>query len=211
MKPGFLALVVGLVLAAGTADAQVLFDFNGGPQYSGTPLDQFSGGLRAHFTGGYSIQDIQQVIGVLPTGFSGLGLSPNSVFGSDLGISFFKQSDGSTQTLQAVSILVAPQELSCDSSSTMRITAYNGATFVGSQTAVASLDSYTWPMISLGFVSAQPFDNVVVHFEAGPPTGGDWGGIFVADNLSVTPTPEPASLAAMGLGLASMARRLRRR
>ncbi|HVT11309.1 MAG TPA: PEP-CTERM sorting domain-containing protein [Fimbriimonadaceae bacterium] len=208
------ALGVALVGISAMAEGQsVLFDFNNGPQFTSTPIDQTVSGIRAHFeaTGsGYSIQDIAQVIGMLPTGFSGLGLSPNSVFGSDLLISF-KDASSNPLYLTSLSIQVAPQELACDSSSTMRITAYNGANLVGTNLAVATGDVFTWPTIDLGFTSAQSFDNVVVHFESGPPTGGDWGGIFVADNLLVTPVPEPAALVGLGLGVLAMSRLRRRR
>lgn len=212
MKLYRLTIAVGcLGLASMGITQSVLFNFDGGPQFTGTPLDQVSGGIRAHFTGtgsGYSIQNTDQVIGMLPLGFQGLGLSPNSVFGSDLGISFSRQSDGTAQNLSSVSILVAPQELACDSSSTMKITAYKGATVVGSQQAIApNLDTYTWPTITLSFTSGQVFDNVVVHFQSGPPTGGDWGGIFVADNLSATAVPEPASVTALVIGGLALLRR----
>lgn len=210
-----LALLAGTALAASLAGAQsVLFDFNAGPQFSGTPLDQISGGVRAHIaaTGsGYSIQNVAQVIGVLPTGFSGLGLSPSSVFPADLLISFFNQSDGSPLGLSSMSIMVAPQELACDSSSTMKIMAYSGTTFLGSRTAISLDQNYTWPIIDLAFDSAVPFDNVVVHFQSGPPTGGDWGPIFVADNIVATPAPEPLSMVAFGLGLSMLRRASTRR
>ncbi|HWA83423.1 MAG TPA: PEP-CTERM sorting domain-containing protein [Fimbriimonadaceae bacterium] len=211
-----LCLFAGVALACvpvGAGAQSVLFDFNSGPQFTGTPLDQIVGGVRAHFdaTGsGYSIQNTAQVIGMLPTGFTGLGLSPNSVFGSDLLISFKDAATSNPLFLSDVSIQVAPQELACDSSSTMRITAYSGASFVGTNLAVASGDVFTWPTIDLALASAQPFDNIVVHFESGPPTGGDWGGIFVADNLLATPVPEPAGLVGLGLGVLA-ALRLRRR
>ncbi len=217
LRSTFLATAGVLVGLVATAPAQnVLFDFNGGPQYSGTPLDQFSGGIRAHFTGtgsGYSIQDIAQVIGVLPTGFSGLGLSPNSVFGADLLISFWDATTGAAQYLDGAAILTAPQELACDSSSTMRISAYDGTTLVGSTTAISNDQNFTWPMIDLSFASTLPFDNVVIHFESGPPTGGDWGPIFVADNLTVTPSPapEPSAFAGLTIGLIAILRLRRAR
>lgn len=185
-----LAIGIGLACAIGAASAQsTLFDFNNGPQYTGTPQDQVAGGIRAHFTAtgsGYSIQNVAQVIGMLPTGFSGLGWSPNSVYGSDMMISFTDAVTGTPLNLSRVSIMVAPQELACDSSSTMKITAYKGTHLVGSSLAISNDPNYTWPTIYLAFASGVPFDNVVIHFQAGPPTGGDWGPIFVADNLVVT-------------------------
>jgi hypothetical protein len=35
---------------------------------------------------------------------------------------------------------------------------------------------------------------VVIHYDARPPTCQDWGPIFLADNMEVTPTPEPMIL-----------------
>lgn len=210
MKYG-LALTVAF-LACVTSGQSVLFDFNGGPQYEGTPLDQIVGGVRAHFDSigtGYSIQDIAQVIGVLPAGFSGLGLSPDSVYPSDMTISFWDASSGNPLYLNATSFMVAPQELACDTSSTMRISAYDGTTLVGTTTATATGDSFTWPTINLDFSSALPFDNLVIHFESGPPSGGDWGPIFVADNLVVTPAPEPACMAGLFVAVLSTIRRRR--
>lgn len=210
-----------LILAAGALGAltssvsaqSVLFDFNNGPQFTSTPLDQISGGVRAHFTAtgsGYSIQNTAQVIGVLPTGFSGLGLCPNSVFGADLMVSFFDASTSNVLQLSSVSFMTAPQELACDTSSTIRLSAFHGASLVGFVDATAQGDVFTWPTITPTFTSGQPFDNIVVHFQAGPPTGGDWGPIFAADNLTVTPVPEPATIIAIGVGLSLVALRRRR-
>ena len=39
-----------------------------------------------------------------------------------------------------------------------------------------------------------PFDKVVVHYDKAPVTGGDYGTIFMADNMVVTPAPLPAVL-----------------
>jgi hypothetical protein len=44
----------------------------------------------------------------------------------------------------------------------------------------------TWPVDTLGCTFAQGFDNVVVHYDSPPPTCSDYGGIFIADNMSVT-------------------------
>ena len=217
MKSFYLAVSIGILGVSGPASAQsVLFDFNSGPQYTSTPLDITVGGIRAHFgaTGnGFSIQDTAQVIGMLPTGFSGLGWTPNSVYGSDLTVSFWDAVTGNALYLTDASIMVAPQELACDSSSTMKISAYDGVNLVGSNTAITADQNFTWPVINLDFSSAQPFDNVVIHFQSGPPTGGDWGPIFVADNLLVTPSPapEPASLAGLCVGVLSLGRIIRRR
>jgi hypothetical protein len=169
---GFVAIALGLALAGGPAGATtVLFDFDGGPLHAPTPVTQMAGGITAQFTAtgsGYSIQEAN-VLGFTPAGFSGYVLYPNSVFASDLTITF-------DQALTDISLLYAPEEYATDSSATLRITAYAGATFVGTSTATASPPG-TWPTGTLAFSSVQPFDRVVVHYDAPPPTGGDWGPI----------------------------------
>jgi len=75
----------------------------------------------------------------------------------------------------------------------MRVTAYMNGTFVGTNTTTAQAG--TWPTATLAISAAQGFNSVVVHYDAPPPTGGDWGPIFMADNMSVTvAVPEPVSL-----------------
>jgi hypothetical protein len=192
-----MALVLGLTFLAGPArGASVLFDFDGGPLHAGTPLTQVAGSVTAQFTAtgsGYSIQEAN-VLGFTPAGFSGYVLYPNSVFASDLTISF-------DQGLTDISLLYAPEEYATDSSATLRITAYLGSTLVGTNTATADPPG-TWPTATLAFSSSQPFDRVVVHYDAPPPTGGDYGPVFMVDDVAVSPIPEPASLAATGVGLA---------
>ena len=140
---------------------------------------------------------IRQSIGVLPTGFSGLGLSPNSVFPADLMVSFPKD------TLTDFSIMVGPQELDTDSTATLRVTAYMNGLFVGTNTSMGS-EPFLWPSSTLNFSSPQGFNSVVVHYDSPPPTGGDYGTIFVADNMIVTAlasaVPEPASFTLLGMG-----------
>ena len=216
MKHTYLALSVGFVLAPMSAMAQsTLFEFNSGPRYTPLPLDQVSGNIRAHFTAtgqGFSIQYTPDAIGLMPAGFDGYGLSPSSVFGADLMVSFWDNTTGNALYLNDASMMIAPQELACDSSSTMKISAFNGTTLVGSNTAISFDQNYTWPLINLDFNSATPFDNIVIHFQAGPPTGGDWGGIFVADNLLVTPStvPEPTAIIGLAIGGLALSRRFRR-
>ncbi|MBS1703898.1 MAG: PEP-CTERM sorting domain-containing protein [Armatimonadetes bacterium] len=217
MKQLYLTLSVGLAMIPTAAMSQsTLFDFNNGPRYASVPLDQVSGNIRAHFTAtgqGFSIQYTPEVIGMMPAGFDGFGLTPNSVFPSDLMVSFFDFSTGNPLFLSDASIMVAPQELACDSSSTMKISAYSGTTFVGSNTAITADQNYTWPLINLDFSSTTPFDNIVIHFQSGPPTGGDWGPIFAADNLLVTPSPvpEPASIIGLAIGALALCQRFRRK
>jgi len=46
----------------------------------------------------------------------------------------------------------------------------------------------------LSITTAQGFNNVVVHYDAKPPTCQDYGPIFLADNMSVTLDPPPIVL-----------------
>ena len=49
----------------------------------------------------------------------------------------------------------------------------------------------------------QVFNSVVAHYDSPPPTGGDFGEIFVADNMIVTASvvPEPGGLVLLGIGI----------
>jgi hypothetical protein len=192
MKPStLLSGIAVLSLLFCEAKASVTFDFDSGPAYTALPLYQSADGITAHFTAtgqGFSIQPLP-VVGLWPAGFSGNCLSPNSVFASDLLISF-------DTLLSDISLLYSPEEYGTDTSCTMRITTYNGATSVGTATYTIPGDVFTWPAGTLAISPSQPFDNVVVHYAAAPVTGGDYGPIFMADNVTVTAAvPEPDSLA----------------
>jgi hypothetical protein len=204
----FCAIVALALLGTGAAQAQsVLFDFDAGPVHAPLPLDQVAGGITGHFTAtgeGYAIQPAD-TLGFTPIGFAGNCIYPSSVFPADLLIAF-------DHDLTDISLLYAPEEYTTDSSATLRITAYLGANLVGTNTATAAVPG-TWPSATLAFTSAQPFDNVVVHYDAPPPTGGDYGPIFMVDDVLVTPAvvPEPGAAAATAamfaaLGLARRAR-----
>jgi len=208
-KLSYVLLAAAICAPARAGSTTALFDFNSGPQFTSVPLDLTSNGVLAHFSAtgsGFSIQDTRQVIGVLPTGFSGLGLVPNSVFPADLLVSF------PNEKVTAFSIMVAPQELSTDSTATLRVTAFKNGVAVGTNTSMGT-EPFLWPSSTLSFSSPQGFDSVVVHYDKPPPTGGDYGPIFVADNMSVTvaAVPEPGGLtllAAATLGLLCRCRRL---
>jgi len=176
----------------------VLFDFNDAPFHGPLPLDLTAGGITAHFSAtgqGVSIQDPATSIGVIPAGFTGHCISPNSIYAADLLVGF-----GST-TLTDFSILYAPQELATDSSATMRVTAYLNGIFVGTATATASPPG-TWPSATLAISEPQGFNSVLVHYDSPPPTGGDYGPIFVADNMLVTAiVPEPSTALLLTSGL----------
>ena len=183
-----------LGLSLGTLRAQsVLFDFDNAPLHTPLPVNLTAGGITAHFSANpafynYSIQRAD-TLGFTPAGFSGYCIYPSTVFLCDLLISF-------DHPLTAASIMYAPEEYATDSSCTMRITAYMGSTLVGTSTHQIQ-EPGTWPTGTLSFSSMQPFDNVVIHYDHAPPTGGDYGPIFMADNLLVTPTLAPTALTAV--------------
>jgi hypothetical protein len=160
----------------------VLFDFDSAPLHSSLPINLTVGGITAHLSAtgqGYSIQEAN-VLGFTPAGFSGYILYPNSIYLADLLIRF-------DQTLTDFSILYAPEEYGCDSSATMRVTAYRSGSFVGTNTRSAGTPG-TWPVDTLSCGFAQGFDSVVVHYDHHPISGcTDWGPIFMADNMIVTP------------------------
>lgn len=172
---------VGALLFAAALRAQtLLFDFDMTPAHTPLPLDIVQPGCTAHFSAtgqGYSIQ-AAGVLGFTPAGFSGNAVYPSSVFAADLLVGF-------SAPLTDLSIMYAPEEYACDSSATLRVTAYRGATPVATTTSTAPVPG-TWPTGVLSVSAAQGFDNVVIHYDAAPPTGGDWGPIFMADNLLVT-------------------------
>src|SRR5690348_11795484 len=186
MKTKTLIALASLVLIQAGAQT-VLFDFDGAPRYTSLPINLTVGGVTAQFSAtgqGFSIQ-AANTMGFTPVGFSGNCIYPNSIYAADLKVAF-------STPLTAFSILYAPQELACDSSATMRVTAYLNGTLVGTTTnALAG----TWPTETLQFNSKQPFNQVVVHYDKAPVTGGDYGTIFMADNMMVTPAPQPIVLA----------------
>lgn len=164
-----------------------LFDFEDAPAHTSLPLQLSSAGVTAQFSStgqGFSIQSAS-TMGFTPAGFSGNCIYPNSVYAADLWVSF-------SAALTDFSILYAPQELACDSSATMRATAYMDGIKIGSTTTNAQAG--TWPSEILRFTSAQNFNRVVVHYETPPVTGGDWGPIFMADNMRITVAPAPIVL-----------------
>lgn len=200
MKRVIRAIVVVLALCSSSNASTALFDFNSGPQFSSLPLSLTVDGITAHFSStgnGFSIQNTAQVIGVLPAGFTGLGLTPNGVLGGDLLVDF------PNETATDFSIMVAPQELATDTTATLKVSAYLNGNLVGTNTSAATGDTFTWPSSTLSFSSAQGFNSVVIHYQSPPPGGGDYGVIFVADNMSVTATavPEPCSLTLVAMGV----------
>jgi len=151
------------------------------------PIDLTIEDLTAHFSAtgaGFSIQPAD-TLGFTPVGFAGLCIYPNSVFPADLVVDF-------SRTLTRFSILYSPQELGCDDSATMRVTAYMNAAAVGTNTTTAAAPG-TWPSETLSIVVPAGFNRVVVHYDAPPPTCQDWGQIFLADNVTVTLAAQPCA------------------
>jgi len=184
-----LILLGALILSCVGANAQsVLFDFDALPPHSGLPASYTVGAITASLSAtgqGFSIQPAN-TMGFTPVGFAGNCIYPNSVYAADLHIGF-------SSPLTSFSILYAPQELGCDDSARMRVSAYLSGALVGTATTTAA-NPGTWPSQTLASNSAQPFDRVVVHYDARPPTCQDWGPIFLADNMQVTPVPPPITL-----------------
>ena len=172
-----LLLVLGALVPA-SAGAQ-LFDFNSASRGAPLPIDQTVGGVTAHFTAtgdGFSIQDAD-VMGFTPVGFGGLCIYPSSIYLSDLLVSF-------SVPLTSFSIMYAPQELGCDNSAIVRVTAYMNDVLSGTATTTAPAPG-TWPVGTLSYSDPAGFNHVVVHYDQRPACG-DWGPIFMADNMNVT-------------------------
>lgn len=184
MKSGILAVMLDFVAGdAQAAQAQsILFNFDAAPLYAPLPIELSAGGVTARLSAtgqGYSIQSAATAP-VVPAGFTGQFIYPSGISASDLLIAF-------SVPLAVFSIQYAPQELACDSSATMRVSAYWNNTEVG--TATTNAVPGTWPVETLAIYPLQQFNNVVVHYDKVPVTGGDYGTIFIADNMSITPAP----------------------
>jgi hypothetical protein len=165
-----------------TAQTVVPFNFDNAPLHASLPLNVVEGGVTAALSAtgqGYSIQDSSAP--VAPVGFTGRFIYPNSIYAADLLIGF-------SQTVTAFSIQYSPQELGCDDSCTMRVTAFRNNVPVGTNTTTVQSPG-TWPVGTLGCTFVQGFDRVVVHYDAPPPTCQDYGVIFIADNMSITLAP----------------------
>jgi len=173
-----LATVLLTLLMPVNAGAQ-LFDFDSAPLHTSLPIDQTVGTLTAHLSAtgqGFSIQ-YANTMGFTPAGFGGLCIYPNSVFQADLLISF-------SQALTEFSILYAPQELGCDDSAIMRVTASMNGVPRGTATTTAPAPG-TWPTGTLSYSDLSGFNEVVIHYDRAP-LCTDRGPIFMADNMNVT-------------------------
>jgi hypothetical protein len=189
MKTGSL-LFLASFLAARAGAQSVLFDFDTAPLHTSLPISLTVGGIGAHFSAtgqGFSIQPANS-LGFTPAGFAGYCIYPNSVYAADLLVSF-------STPLTDFSILYAPQELACDASATMQVTAFFNGALVGTATTNATYQcTCTWPGQTLAFSSTQGFNIIVVHYVAPGPGCQDYGPIFLADNMLVTPAPLPMRL-----------------
>jgi len=160
---------------------QILFDFDNAPLYTSLPIYQTAGGITARLSAtgqGYSIQ-YANVLGFTPPGFAGRIIYPNSINLADLLVHY-------DHTLTDFSIMYCCQELGCDDAATMQVRTYMNGIFVGSSTRTATFPG-TWPVDTLRCSFPQGFDSVVVHYLLPPPTCQDYGTIFMADNMRVTP------------------------
>jgi len=191
--------LLALVTISGMAMSvrATLFDFNAAGEYTPLPINQVADGIKAQFLGDYSVQ-LPTVSGVTPVGFTGLCLAPSNT-AKDLTITF-------STVISDFSILYAPQELACDSSATMRAYAYMDTTLLGYNDQVASPPG-TWPSATLSYSNPAGFNKVVVHYQSRPPTGGDYGSVFLSDNVNVTALPEAGSLSLLAVGMLALLRR----
>ncbi len=170
-----------LVAHYAVAPGVVLFDFDDETLYAPLPLDITRGGLTAHVwapgTFGYYIQ-YADFTGFLPTGFAGKCVYPSSLYQATLEVDF-------SAPITEFSIMFAPQEYNCNDTSTIRATAYLGGVLVGTSTANAD-NPGTWPSGTLDFASPGTFDQMVITYDADPPTCQDFIRAFMADNVLVT-------------------------
>ena len=172
-----------IVMVSPVSAQLVLFDFDNAPLYTSLPIYQTAGGITAHLSAtgqGYSIQNAG-VLGFTPPGFAGRILYPNSISISDILIHY-------DHTLTEFSIMYCVQELGCDDSATLQVRAYMNGIYIGSATRTATFPG-TWPVDTLRCSFPQGFDSVVVHYLSPPPTCQDYGTIYLADNMRVTPIP----------------------
>jgi hypothetical protein len=143
MKMRILIMLAGWTALVSEALGQsILFDFENATLHAPLPISITVSGLTAQFSAtgqGFSIQQAD-TMGFTPAGFSGYCLYPSSVYLSDLLVTF-------SQALNDFSILYAPQELACDSSARMRVTAYLDSSVIGTSTTTADPPG-TWPNLA---------------------------------------------------------------
>jgi hypothetical protein len=186
MKTVALAVLAAAALLAPASAQSILFNFDNAPPHTPLPIDLLEGGVLAHFDGtdlSFSVQ-LADFLGFTPQGFGGLCLYPGSFNKADLLIAF-------DHTLTDFSILYAVNEVDCASAATMRVTVYMDDAYVATATKTGTVGG-TWPTSTLAISAPEGFNNVVVHYDSGPPFDCDnWGPIFMADNMRITPMAQP--------------------
>ena len=121
-----LIFTCAILLPIISASQSVLFDFDNALVYTPLPISQTESGITANISAtgqGYSIQSVSTAT-VVPAGYTGNFIFPSSISLSDLLIRF-------DPPLSGFSIWYSPQELGCDTSATMRVTAYLNGIYVG--------------------------------------------------------------------------------
>lgn len=174
-----------------TTPFNTTFDFDTGspllPAGRGTPLDQTSGGVTAHFDSpsdpaAFSVQNQGTTFLALPR-FSGNYLSESKPFRHPLSIVFSRPITGITLTF-ATSDSHGPGNV--EEPSDLRLTAYadsSQAAPVGSATARGTFLSESYPQGTLSFNSTgRQFSLVVIELLAQPRGGTD----FLVDDITVT-------------------------
>lgn len=195
------------------AQAAVLFDFDSGtPVYksgNNVPFDWTSGGITASFnsSSGFSLQTLSSIY---PSGgtlgsFSGLFLYPNSASSgihSVLDVTF-------STPLTSITFPFATTEVpDIDTPTPIRLTAYSGASSLGSTEATGSYGTAVLAMGNLTYnaPAGTSFDKIHIEKVAVIPGGMS----FLLDNMSVTPIPEPRGAVLAGLILLGVGAWLRR-
>jgi hypothetical protein len=172
------------MIVPGSALAAATFDFDTGTPavsvYQNVPFDQTVNGLLAHFsavTGGFSLQT-DGTLGSTLSLFSGKFLYPNSS-GAVLDIQF-------SQPLTNITFPFATADAPpIEIPTPIVLTAYTNSasgSAVGSVTNRGAYGSDTWPMGTLTFASAIPFNRVRINIRP----GGGMG--FFVDNITVAST-----------------------
>lgn len=198
MKRRLFILTALAALSSSAFANPVVFTFDSSPKYTPLPIDVTEGGITAHLVGtnyGFSVQ-AADTLGFTPPGFGGNCIYPDSIYAADLIITF-------STLLSDFSIMFSTEEYGSDSAATMRATGSRNGIDVATNTAMAP-NPGTWPVGTLTLSSPTAFDTVVVHYDKPPVNGENWGPVFLADNMTVTAVPEPASLAVLAIGLAAL-------
>ena len=183
MNRQILVLLAAAGLCGPTRAQSVLFDFDTAPAHSPLPIDLTVGGITAHF--------VRHRTGVLDPAGRHPGLHARR-FRRQLHLPQQRvrgrPPDRLLETVTDFSILYAPRGTGLRFVGDEAGNRLHERVVRGNETMIADPPG-TWPTATLGFSSISGFNNVVVHYDQRPPTGGDWGPIFMADNMNVTSAP----------------------